>query len=61
MLEMDNQQQTICIEERRTVAELVEVLEEIIFDDSRPEWTTRVGTLASWLVCQELMAFLRDN
>ena len=48
MLEMDDQQQTMCIEEQRTVAEPVEELEEVILDDSRPERTTRVGTLASW-------------
>ena len=33
----------------------------MILDDSRPEQTTRVGTLASWPVRQELTAFLRDN
>ena len=44
-----------------TVAELVEELEEVTLDDSRPERTTRMGTLASWLVHQVLMTFLRDN
>ena len=43
------------------MAELVEELEEVILDDSRLEQTTRVCTLASWLVRQELTAFLRDN
>ena len=43
------------------MAEPVEELEEVILDDSRPEWTTKVGTLASWLICQELTTFLRDN
>ena len=47
MLEMDDQQQTMCIEERRTVAKSIEELEEIILDDSRLERMTRVGTLAS--------------
>jgi len=61
MLEMDDQQQTMCIGEKRTVVEPVEELEEVILDDSRPEQTTRVGTLASWPVRQELMTFLRDN
>ena len=61
MLEMDDQQQTMCIERRRTIVEPVEELEEIILDNSRLEWTTRVGTLASWPMRQELMAFLRDN
>ena len=44
-----------------TIAELVEELEEVTLDDSRPEQTTRMGTLASWLVHQVLMTFLRDN
>ena len=61
MLEMDDQQQTMCIEERRILAEPVEELEKIILDDSRPKRTTKVGTLARWLVCQELTAFLKDN
>ena len=43
------------------MAEPVEELEEIILDDLRPERTTRVGTLASWPVYQELTTFLRDN
>ena len=47
MLEMDDQQQTMCIEEQQTVVKPIEELEEIIIDDSRPERTTRVGTLAS--------------
>ena len=51
----------MCIEERRTVAEPVEELEEIILDDSRPKRMTRMGTLASSPVRQELMAFLKDN
>ena len=61
MLEMDDQQQTMCIGEQRTVAKPVEELEEVIIDDSRPEQMTRVATLASWLVRQELTTFLRDN
>ena len=60
MLEMDNHQQTMCIEEQRA-AEPVEELEEVTLDDSRPERTTRVGTLARQLVRNELMTFLREN
>ena len=37
MLEMDDHLQTISIKEQRTVAELVEGLEVILLDDSRPE------------------------
>ena len=48
ILEMDDHQQTMCIGEQWTVAELVEELEEVILDDSRPERMTRVDTLASW-------------
>ena len=47
MLEMDDHQQTMCIEEQRTIAEPVEELEEVTLDNSRPEQMTRVGTLAS--------------
>ena len=36
MLEMEDHQQTICIEEQRTTAELIEELEEMILDESRP-------------------------
>ena len=61
MLEMEDQQQTMCIGEQRALAELVEELEEVNLDNSRPERTTRIGTLASWLVRQALTTFLRDN
>ena len=42
MLEMDDHLQTMCIKEQWIVAEIVEGLEEIILDDARPEWTTRI-------------------
>ena len=61
MLEMEDHQQTICIGEQRTTAEPVEELEEISLDESRPERTTRMGTLASPLICQDLAAFVRMN
>ena len=61
MLEMDVHQQTMCIEEQRAIAEPIEELEEVTLDSSRPKWTTRIGTLASWPVCQTLIVFLRDN
>jgi len=35
------------IEEQRTTAEPVERLEEILLDDSKPNQTTRIGTLTS--------------
>ena len=51
MLKMNDHQQTMFIGEQRAVAEPVEELEEVTFDDSRLERTTRMGTLASCSVC----------
>ena len=39
----------------------MEKLEEVFLDDSNHERTTKIGTLASPVVCQELTAFLRSN
>ena len=61
MLEMEDQQQTICIREQQALAEPVEELEEVNLDNSRPERTTRIGTLTSWPVRQALTTFLKDN
>ena len=61
MLEMEDHQQTMCIGEQRTTTEPVEELEEISLDESRPKRTTRMGTLASPLICQDLATFLRMN
>ena len=61
MLEMEDHQQTMCIGEQQTMAEPVEELEEVILDESRPGWTTRMGTLASQMVRQDLASFLRMN
>ena len=61
MLEMEDQQQTMCIGKQRALAEPFEELEEVRLDDKRPERTTKIGTLASWLVRQTITTFLRDN
>ena len=61
MLEIEDHQQTMCIEEQQTTTELIEELEEISLDESRPERTTKMGTLASPLIRQDLAAFLRMN
>ena len=61
MLEMEDHQQTMCIEEQRTMAEPVEELEEVTLDELRPERMTRIGTLASPPICQALTAFLKMN
>ena len=37
MLEMEDHQQTMCIEEQRTMVEPVEELEEVTLDESRPK------------------------
>ena len=58
---MDDHLQTKCIKEQRMVAELVEGLEEVLLDDSRPERTTRISTLASQTICQALTTFLKEN
>ena len=49
------------IEEQRVVAEPVEGLEEILLNDSKPERTTRIGTLASPPIRQALTIFLKEN
>ena len=51
----------MCIGEQRTTAESVEELEEITLNELRPERTTRMGTLASSLICQAFAAFLKMN
>ena len=61
MLEMDDHQQTLCIEEQRAIAEPIEELEEVTLDESKPEWTTRMGTLSSRMVRQALITFLKEN
>ena len=47
MLEMDDHQQTMCIEEQRAIAEPIKEPEEVTLDESKPERTTRMGTLSS--------------
>ena len=61
MMEMDGHLQVMNIEEHRAVIEPVERLEEIVLDDSKPDQTIKIGTLASLTVRQELTTFLRDN
>ena len=40
---------------------LIEKLEEILLDNSRPNQTTRIGTLASLMVHRALSTFLKKN
>ena len=51
----------MCIEEQWTIAESVEELEEVTFDESMPERMTRMGTLASQPIRQALAPFLKMN
>ena len=51
----------VAIEEHRTATEPVEKLEKVLIDDSDHERTTKIGTLASPAIRQELTAFLRSN
>ena len=61
MMEMDDHVQAMNIKEHRTGMELVEKLEKVFLDDSNHERTTKIGTLVSPTIRQELMAFLRSN
>ena len=61
MLEMDDHQQTMCIEEQWVIAESVEELEEVTLDELKPERMTRMGTLSSRTVRQALTTFLKEN
>ena len=61
MLEMEDQQQTMCIGKQRALAEPVEELIEVRLDDIRPKRMTKICTLASWPVRQTITTFLRNN
>ena len=61
MMEMDDHFQAMNIEEHRTITEPVEKLKEILLNDSEPDRTTKIGTLASPMVHQALTTFLKDN
>ena len=61
MMEMDDHLQAMNIEEHRTTTEPMEKLEDVLLDDSDHEQTTKIGTLASPAIHQELATFLRSN
>ena len=61
MLKMEDHQQTMCIEEQRTMAKPVEELEVVTLDESMLERTTRMGMLASQPIRQALILFLKMN
>ena len=49
------------IKEHWTVTEPIERLEEILLNDSKPYWTTKIGTLTNLTVHQALTTFLKNN
>ena len=61
MLGMDGHVETINIEEHLMVANPIERLEEVLLDNSKPDRTTRIGTLSSPMVHQALTTFLKEN
>ena len=61
MMEMDDHLYAMSIEEHHAMAESVEKLEEILPDDSNLDRTTKIGTLTSPELHQELTTFLRSK
>ena len=61
MLAMDKQIQTMNIEERRTLAYPIEVLEDVPLDDSNLEKFTRIGTSMGEKTKQNLVGFLKKS
>ncbi|XP_075654811.1 uncharacterized protein LOC142624979 [Castanea sativa] len=61
MIEMDDHLQAMNIEERWPAIEPIERLEDVPLDESQPERTTKINTLADLTVRQELTIFLKEN
>ena len=61
MLAMDKQMHTMNIEERRTVAEPIEVLEDVLLDKSNLEKFTRMETSMEEKTKQDLVQFLKKS
>ncbi|XP_030964344.1 uncharacterized protein LOC115985544 [Quercus lobata] len=61
MLAMDEQVQTMNIEEKRMMAEPIEVLEDISLDEKNPERSTRVGADFEERIKKDLICFLRKS
>ena len=59
MMAMDEQMQTMSIEERRTLAEPIEILEDVPLDESNLEKFTKIGTSMGEKTKQELIGFLK--
>ena len=61
MMEIDDHLQAMSIEEHRTTTKPVEKLDEVLLDNLGHGRITKIGTLASPAIRQELAAFLRGN
>ena len=61
MLAMDEQMQTMNIKEKRTMAESIEVLEDVQLDESNSNKFTRIGTSIEEKTKQELVQFLKKS
>lgn len=61
MLAMDEQVQTMNIEEKKVVAEPMEALEDVPLDENNPERCTRVGADLEMKIKRDLICFLKRN
>ena len=61
MLAMDEQTQTMSIEERRIVAEPTEALEDIPLDEDDPGKSTRIWVNLEGKIKKDLIRFLKEN
>ena len=58
---MDEQAQTINIEEMRVVSEPIKVLEDIPLDENDPKKSTRIGADLEEKIKKDLIRFLKEN
>ena len=61
MMALDEQVQTMSIEERRVVAEPIEVLEDVLLQEDDPEKFTRIETGMKEKARKDLIQFLRKS
>ena len=61
MMALDEQVQTMSIEERRVVAEPTEVLKDVLLQEDDPEKFTRIGTGMKEKARKDLIQFLRKS
>ena len=61
MLAMDEQAQTINIEEMRVVSEPIKALEDIPLDENDPKKSTRIGADLEEKIKKDLIRFLNEN